>query len=82
MIHEEYHSFRELICHVMLMKKVRMNNGPIFNSFGKIRYMTSEMVRNLVNRAQLTYIMLEVREQSADHGYVMAWLVTCIQSSI
>ena len=34
-IHEECHSFRELIRHVMLMKKVHMNNGPIFNSFGK-----------------------------------------------
>ena len=45
-------------------------------------YMTSEMVRNLVNRAQLTYILLEVREQSADPGYVMAWLVTFIQSSV
>ena len=36
--------------------------------------MTSEMVQNLVNRAQLTYILLEVSEQSADPGYVMAWL--------
>ena len=44
--------------------------------------MTSEMVRNLVNRAELTYILLEVSEQSADPEYVMAWLVTCIQSSI
>ena len=34
-IHEECHSFRELIFHVMLMKKVQMNKGPIFNSFGK-----------------------------------------------
>ena len=30
-IHEECHSFRELICHVMLMKKVHMNKGPIFH---------------------------------------------------
>ena len=44
--------------------------------------MTSEMVRNLVNRIQLTYILLEVSEHSADAGYVMAWLVTYIQSSI
>ena len=34
-IHEECHSFRELIYHVMLMKKVNMNNGSIFNSFGE-----------------------------------------------
>ena len=34
-IHEECHSFRELICHVMLMKKVHMNKGPILNSFGE-----------------------------------------------
>ena len=34
-IHEERHSFRELICHVMQMKKVHMNMGPIFNSFGE-----------------------------------------------
>ena len=34
-IYEERHSFRELICHVMLMKKVHMNMGPIFNSFGE-----------------------------------------------
>ena len=33
--------------------------------------MTSEMVRNLVNRAQLTYILLEVSEQSAEAAYVM-----------
>ena len=39
-IHEECHLFVELICHLMLMKKVHMNMGPIFNSFGK----TSEMV--------------------------------------
>ena len=35
-IHEEYHSFRELICHVMLMKKVHMNMGPIFHITGNI----------------------------------------------
>ena len=34
-IHEERYSFSELICHVMLMKKVHMNMGPIFNSFGE-----------------------------------------------
>ena len=34
-IHEECYSFRELICHVMLVKKVHMNMGPIFNSFGE-----------------------------------------------
>ena len=37
MIHEEYHSFRELICHVMLMKKVHMNMGPIFHITGDMR---------------------------------------------
>ena len=34
-IHEECHSFRELICHVMLMKKVHMNMGPIFLYYRK-----------------------------------------------
>ena len=38
-IHEECHSFGELICHVMLMKKVHMNMGPIFNSFGENVYL-------------------------------------------
>ena len=36
-IHEECHSFRELICHVMLMKKVHMNMGPIFHISGDMR---------------------------------------------
>ena len=36
-IHEECHSFRELICHVMLMKKVHMNMGPIFHITGDMR---------------------------------------------
>ena len=44
--------------------------------------MTSDMLRKLVNRTQLTYILLEVRKQSADPWYVMAWLVACNQSSI
>ena len=36
-IHEECHSFRELICHVMLMKKVHMNMCPIFHITGDMR---------------------------------------------
>ena len=36
-IHEECHSFREMICHVMLMKKVHMNMGPIFHITGDMR---------------------------------------------
>ena len=70
-IHEECHSFRELICHVMLMEKVHMNKGPIFNSFGEhnVGPVSSEMVWNLVNRAQLTNILREVSEPwSADIG--------------
>ena len=34
-IHEECQAFRELICHVTLIKKVHMNKGPILNSFGE-----------------------------------------------
>ena len=36
-IHEECHSFRELTCHVMLMKKVHMSKGPIFHITGDMR---------------------------------------------
>ena len=36
-INEECHYFRELICHVMLMKKVHMNMGSIFHITGDMR---------------------------------------------
>ena len=79
--HEECHSFREFICHVMLMKKVHMNNGLIFNNFGQNDIWHKKWYETLWSALSWP-ILLESIEQSAYAGYVMAWHVTCIQSSI
>ena len=64
-IHEECHSFRELICHVRLMKKVHINMGPISIVSEKTMY----VFRNGMKPCEPHSVdVREISEPSADSG--------------